>query len=230
MSEQPGWAGWVAERHVQESPAERMSRQAWQAAERQERAEAAAEAEAAVEAEAERDARAMRFFQTGLSGHSLGDVLARASAIGDEDAEFETARATMEKIEKRRERRAAIARDQGAQLAAISRAAPGDPLEEAQRRAHRAFRETTRAMLTETTLGRAPRARPPFGAGGVAVRSEPVTCDACIAIGADAQESFMIHHSDPDGQPLSVAPDVPVSVPPDDTDRSAARYRRVISR
>jgi hypothetical protein len=62
-----------------------------------------------------------------------------------------------------------------------------------------------------------PRSARPF-AGGVAVRAEGVTCEACIAVGADEQESFLIHHMDADGRPLAAAADVPVAV--DDTERS----------
>ena len=74
-------------------------------------------------------------------------------------------------------------------------------------------------------------ARPFASRGGVAVRSEqPVECSTCVAIGADAWESWAIHHMDPDGNPLAAAPDTPVSVPPDDSERSAARYGREITR
>jgi hypothetical protein len=56
MSE-PSWAAWIAERRVQETPAQKIYRQAQQGAERQERAELAAEAERAAEREEERDRR-----------------------------------------------------------------------------------------------------------------------------------------------------------------------------
>ncbi len=39
-----GWAAWLAERHVQETPAQKLARQAAQGAERQERGELADEA------------------------------------------------------------------------------------------------------------------------------------------------------------------------------------------
>jgi hypothetical protein len=103
-----------------------------------------------------------------------------------------------------------------------------DPLEAVTSRAHAAFAEATRAKLAEAQgQPRQQRASRPFPSrGGVAVRSEPVTCDACIAVGASPEESFLIHHMDADGQLLSVSPDAPVSVPPDNTGRSeAARLR-----
>jgi hypothetical protein len=68
------------------------------------------------------------------------------------------------------------------------------------------------------------RSRSPFARRSVAVRSEPVTCPGCIAVGASAEESFLIHHSDADGQPLAAVPDVP----PDDTDRRAAEAQRLM--
>ena len=71
-----------------------------------------------------------------------------------------------------------------------------DPVEAASRRAHKAFTEATRAAMTEAAAGRfRPRARRPF-----AVRSagddEPPDCADCRAVGASAQESFLLH-SDP---------------------------------
>jgi hypothetical protein len=73
---------WLAERHIQETPAQKLARQAAQGAERQERPELAAEVERAAELADERDARALRFQQAGLVGRSLGDVFAEASRAG----------------------------------------------------------------------------------------------------------------------------------------------------
>jgi hypothetical protein len=165
-----GWAGWLAERHVEETPAQQMSRQGWQGLARQDRAEAAADAERAAEAGEARDARLMAFRAAGVVAHSPGDVFTRGAALGDEDAAYQDAKATMEKIERRRERRDAVARDE---MAALSRSAPpGDSLEEASRRAHRAFREHTRAMMAEATV--APRSEPrPFSpSAGAAADAE----------------------------------------------------------
>jgi hypothetical protein len=72
-----------------------------------------------------------------------------------------------------------------------------DPLEAAAQRAHAAFAEVTRARMAELEAG-VRRSRPrPFAGRGVAVRSE-VTCRDCIAVGASADESFLLHR-DPDG-------------------------------
>ena len=70
----------------------------------------------------------------------------------------------------------------------------GDPLEAASRRAHEVFREVTRARWAEAQGARPPSERRPFGgAGGLAVRSEPVTCPDCIAVGATPEQSALIH-------------------------------------
>jgi hypothetical protein len=211
MSE--GWAAWLAERHVEETPAQKLARQAAQGAERQERAELAAEAERAAELADERDARALRFQQAGLTGHSLGDVFTEASRAADEDAAYCEALKTIDKIDRRRARRAEARRSEAEQLAAVAQRS-ADPFEAARSEAHQAFIRATRAQMAEAAAGRAR----PFARGGVAVRSEPVTCDASIAVGATPEESFMIHHTDVDGNPVSAPEDVPVKVPPDDAD------------
>jgi hypothetical protein len=77
-----------------------------------------------------------------------------------------------------------------------------DPLEAASRRAHEAYVQATRQQLAGA---QAPGPRP-FGSdsrGGAAVRSDPVACEACAAVGASPEESFLIHHSDADGRPVS---------------------------
>ena len=98
----------------------------------------------------------------------------------------------------------------------------GDPVEAATSRAHRAFVEATRAALAGQSQP-APRRRPPFAsAGGIAVRSEQVTCAGCIAVGATPDESFLLH-SDP----------APVPVPDGwspPADQEAIRAGRMASR
>ena len=115
-----GWAAWLAERHVQETPAQKLARQAAQGAERQERGELAAEAKRAAELEDERDARALRAQQAGLTGHSLGDVFTEASRAADEDAAYCEALKTIDKIDRRRARRAEAQRSEAEQLAAVA--------------------------------------------------------------------------------------------------------------
>jgi hypothetical protein len=104
------------------------------------------------------------------------------------------------------------------------RSAPPDMLAPAREalKAHREYVQASRAAWQAVQSGTP--GRPPFARGGVAVRSEEeVTCPECIAMGADPQESFWIHHSDADGNPLSV--------PNDDADRAAGSYAEsVISR
>jgi len=104
-----------------------------------------------------------------------------------------------------------------------------DPVEAASRHAHQVFVEATRAMMAEAQAG-TPGPRPFAGRGGVAVRNEDVTCEACIAVGASPEESFLIHHCDADGNLLSGSPDVPVPVPRDDDRRSATGFGRELTR
>jgi hypothetical protein len=189
-----GWAGWLTERHVEETSAQRLSRQGWQDRARQERAEEAAELAQAAEAEEAHDRRLMRFRQAGIVARPAGDVFAQAAAIGDEDQEFEAARATMERITRRRERRAAVAQDQ---MAAMQRAeVPGDvDLLAGAKQLHRAFREETRRQLAEAATG-APRARRPKelsrSRGGEAVRSE-LECWYCRQGNVSHEDSTLLH-------------------------------------
>jgi hypothetical protein len=69
------------------------------------------------------------------------------------------------------------------------------------------------------------RSRSPFARRSVAARNEPVTCPGCIAVNATSEESFLIHHSDADGNPLA---ETPAAVPPDNTDRQAAEVERLM--
>jgi hypothetical protein len=76
-------------------------------------------------------------------------------------------------------------------IAPAAQRAP-DPVEEAGRRAHQAFIESTRARLENRPAPR-PRAARPFGDG--------VSCSDCAAAGATAEESRALHA---DGGPLAV--------------------------
>jgi hypothetical protein len=130
--------------------------------------------------------------------------------------------------EARLQRRVDALRGQLADTSALvspQREAPGDPLEETTRRAHRAYVEATRAQLAGDST---PVARRPF-AGGDAARSEQVTCPECLAIGADSAESFAIHHMTADGDLLSApAPDVGTGLPgPAYQGGDAGRYESV---
>jgi hypothetical protein len=137
----------------------------------------------------------------------LADQLRRAEAKRDRAAESVEFFA----------RRAQEARDM------VSRSAPADPAAAAVQRArevHREFARNTRAALSEAVTGR----RPKGGRGGFAVRNEPVTCKACIAVGASPWESWEIHHSDADGNPVSAPSGTPVPAPvPDNGEQEAGR-------
>jgi hypothetical protein len=104
------------------------------------------------------------------------------------------------------ERRAASLRRQLADAAAVisPRERPADPIEAASRHAHREFVAATRAKMAAAAAGRpAPRPFASASPAGFAVRSEAAACEACTAIGATPEESFWIHHTDADGQPVA---------------------------
>lgn len=107
---------------------------------------------------------------------------------------------------------------------AVSRSAPSFGVDGLVFECREALREHAEYVARTRQAWQAAQAgaeRPPFaGRGGGVVRSEPVTCPNCIALGASPEESFRIHHEDADGNMLAAAPDVPVSVPPDDSERA----------
>lgn len=84
----------------------------------------------------------------------------------------------------------------GAMIAPPHEQRQPDAVESATRAAHDEFRRVTAEMMA----GKRPvpaRGRRPFaGRGSVAVRSEVVTCQDCITVGASPDESFLLH-SDP---------------------------------
>jgi hypothetical protein len=99
----------------------------------------------------------------------------------------------------------------------VSRSAPVDPVTVAVQRArevHREFARNTRSALSDAATGRRPKD------GGYAVRGEPPDCEACKAIGADAWESWQIHHETMDGRPVAEEPDRPVPAPVPDAERA----------
>jgi hypothetical protein len=194
----PGFAGWIAEHHVGESPAQQMARQARLAAERQDRAELAADAERAAAIEERADQRAVAFMTLGIAGRSQAEVFAEAGRVGDEDAEYAEAQKTIERIERRRASRVEAMRYQSEQLAMASRAAAddGDIYAQAQRRAHRAFAEHTRGLLSDAAGGAPRQERRPF-----ARRSE--NCIHCIEQGATDEEAFLLHADPQTGIPVT---------------------------
>jgi hypothetical protein len=173
------------------------------------RQEAQAQADRAAQAQDRADA--LQFAEK-QHGHPLANLSRARNALMAADDEYRDAEAVFRKAE------AKLRRAQGnveffaqravqAQEVAQRSADPsGDPLAQAQRAAHRAFVASTRAQLADVTSGRASKARRPFAAG-VAVRSEGVMCQQCAELGATAEESFLIHHGDADGNPVAAAVD-----------------------
>jgi hypothetical protein len=174
MSE--GWAAWLAGRRVQETPAQKLYRQAQQGTERQERAELAAEAERAAEREEERDRRLLAFQQLGIGGRTLGDIAEEASRAASEDDQYAEALKTIEKIDKRRARRAEAQQYQAEQLDQLAqRSASADPFEAARSEAHQAFLQATRARWAEAQVRAPERGRPFAIRGGAAGEEREIT-------------------------------------------------------
>lgn len=171
-----GFADWIAEHRQEETPAEKMSRLARQAGDRHDRQEAAAEAERAVALEEEHDRRAVAFMQAGIAGRSQTEIFAEASRVGDEDAEYEAALKTIERIGKRRGRRAEAARYQAEQLAVVSRSTAGSDtgdLLAPAKAAHAEFVRRTRVALAAAQGGVA--SRPFVSRGGGAAGNREIT-------------------------------------------------------
>jgi hypothetical protein len=85
---------------------------------------------------------------------------------------------------------------EGAVAEVMTAAAPppsDDPMAQANRMAHAAFVEATRAGWEAVQAGTPQRARRPKGHGGHAVRSEG-SCVECEKVGATPEEAFAIHH------------------------------------
>lgn len=225
MSE--GWAEVVAEHHVEESAVQRSARLARQAAEREDREAAQAEIDRAAAIEDERDRRLFQYQQLGIGGRSVDDLAADATRAAEEDDAYTNALATIEKIDRRRASRAQAQRFQAEQMEAVSRSAvPADPLAAAQRRAHEAFRATTRARMNEAVTGQ-PVSRPKdvVRSRGAAVRSE--SCVHCIDQGVSDETSYLLH-SDPElNVPVTAPGQLPGAEP---THRSGTGHGPMIYR
>jgi hypothetical protein len=193
-------------------------------AQQQEAAAAARERED-EEARAERrDARETALY---LSGVQPGATLERAMQMGDVQAEIAGHREEIARLERRlgrfKQQAEVEAEAMSRSYAMASRSAVLDPVEAAVQRAteaHREFSQRTRSARSDAALGRRPKGR-----GGSISRGDPVDCAACQAVGADAWESWQIHHEDADGNPLSAEP-VPATGPDEAERLMAAGYSR----
>lgn len=144
----------------------------------------AADTSAALEAERSRIAAAARRTEMVMRAHARGDVQAAdvPGMLPDDPGSEERAERLEAKMESLRRQMAAVA------AVAQRRAEPEDPAEAATRRAHQAFAEVTREMMTGTEAGRAPgRDRRPFPVSrGAAVG--PDICPDCAGAGATPAE------------------------------------------
>jgi len=208
-----GWtaAEYLAAHHYDETPLEQSARLARQAEDRQAKADARAAVERAARMDDEREARLFRYSQLGIGGRSMADMAEQAARAADEDDRYQEALKTIQRVERRRARDAEVMRSQGEQLAAIARSqTPSDPLEAASARARRALESVVRGDDV-LRRARAAQASRPFGGGGSVVRSDVTTCKDCIAVGATAEQSFLIH-SDLDAPRVVERPVDPATV------------------
>jgi hypothetical protein len=173
-------------------------------------------------------------FANRQGGDVLGGLQMARAAFGAADDQVRDLSAQLERAEARRnsahESIQLLSRRLDEMTAAVSRSAPSPSsgVEGTLSRAQEALREAQAERRVDAMLARGrsgARARP-FARGGRAARSEQVTCDACLAVGATPEESFLIHHTDADGNPLAEL----TTVPPDDSERSAAGYGLEITR
>jgi len=162
------------------------------------------EAEKVAAAESRREALEFANIQ---AGNPLGELSRARAALSDADDLRRDALDQLRKADR------AVARAQSniefwsARLEPVTQVAqrsrvPSDPVEAAQWHAHEVFRARTSALRTEAR--EVSRSRPK-GSGGV-VRNEPVTCPHCLAVGATPTESFLLHHSDVNGEPVAAEP------------------------
>lgn len=214
MSDQ-GWAGFLGNHRGEETPVERSSRLARQAAEQQDRRELADEAERTAALQERHELMELAALQAGMAGRTAGDVFADAMRLGDEDAEYSEAQRTIARIDKRRANRQRDMADQAQRMAEVTglatRSAPtitgGEDLLAPAKAVHREFVQATRAAQTAAAAG-APRARRPKGEvsrsrGGEAIRSE--NCILCLEQGASDEEAFLLHNDPVTGIPVTTS-------------------------
>jgi hypothetical protein len=211
-----GWAAWLSEHHAEETGAERAVRLARQAEHRDDRQAERTEAERSAALAERRELLEVAALQSGIAARSLDDVFSEAGRLGDEDAAYNDALRTIERIERKREARQRDQLARAEHMTAVtdlaSRSATtatgGPDLLGPAKAAHQEFLTVTRAKIRDAAAG-APRQPRPFAvtgrsSGGNAVRSEH--CIYCTDSGVTDETSYLLH-SDPE---LAV----PVTPPP----------------
>jgi hypothetical protein len=174
--------------------------------------------------QAEKDAAAAgRREALEFANHQAGDPIGQMSLARARYTEYDDRCRDLADQLRRAEAKRARAQDDirfwGERLEPVTQAAqrariPDDPAAAAVYFAHKRFVEATQAMRAEA------RAARPKGRGFAARNESVITCPACLKLGASPEESFLIHHCDADGNPLSGVPDQPVPAPvPDDAER-----------
>ncbi len=201
MSEQ-GWAGFLAEHHEQETASERAVRLARQAERRDDQAAELNEAERAAALAERHELLQVAALQAGVAGRSAAEIFADAGRIGDEDAQYEAARAIIERIERRRAARQRDAVEQAQRMAEVtglaSRSAPtvtgGPDLLAGAKQAHREFVQATRAA--QAAAAGTPRRERPFAASRGSVARSELECWHCVNDNVSHEDSVLLH-SDP---------------------------------
>jgi hypothetical protein len=198
-----GWAGWLSDHRVEESPAERSVRLARLADERDDREAERTEAERTAALAERHEVMQLAAMQAGMAARSTNDIFTDAMRQGDEDTEYAEAQRTIARIDKRRETRQRNAVEQAQRMTEITGLASrsvtvtgGEDLLAGAKRVlqgHREYISATRAKMAEAAAG-TPRQRRPF-AGGDAIRSEH--CIHCIDNNVTDEESYLLH-SDPE--------------------------------
>jgi hypothetical protein len=166
-----------------------------------------------------------------FANHQAGDPLGQMSLARSRFAEYDDLCRDLGDQLRRAEAKRDRARDNLEFFAAraqetrelVSRSAPADPVTATVQRArevHREFARNTRTALSDAALGRRPKG------GGYAVRSEPVTCPECVKCEFTPEQSFWVHHSDADGNPLAAPVPVPATGPDEAERLMAAGYSR----
>jgi hypothetical protein len=139
-----GWgaADWVASVHYEESPSEYAQRMA----DKQDREAERAETQRRAAAEEQREQYLMRAQLAGLHARSHADIVADAMRAGDEDAQYEEARKTIERIDRRRAARLEQEQSRAQVLEAVSARSARvlDPVEQAVQRARIAADDVAR--------------------------------------------------------------------------------------
>lgn len=234
MSE-PGWAAFLGEHRADETPSERASRLARQAAQRDDREAELAEAERAAALQERHELQQVAAMHAGVAGRSAADVFADAGRLGDEDALYADAQKTIARIDRNRARRQQEMAERARQMAEVtslaSRSATitgGEDMLAGAKQAHAEYVRASRAAWSAATAGTPRREPRPFASrGGELVRSE-LECVHCVQNNVSHEASVLLH-SDPEfAVPVTTAEDLRAEQEQHAERRAPGRYREIV--